>query len=141
MALVRARFFSEDSAAPEATEAFEVPAGASLIATGIWQGLDDIRQAEGDVTMYRLSDGTRLLRFEENFLSSRAPDMHVVFTRNPDPSDERGIGVDYIDVGTLRGTVGAQSYVIPESVDFSRYPVMALYSVEFDQVLATLTIR
>ncbi|MGB7341358.1 MAG: DM13 domain-containing protein [Phototrophicaceae bacterium] len=141
LALVRARFFSEDSAAPEATEAFEVPAGASLIATGIWQGLDDIRQAEGDVTMYRLSDGTRLLRFEENFLSSRAPDMHVVFTRNPDPSDERGIGVDYIDVGTLRGTVGAQSYVIPESVDFSRYPVMALYSVEFDQVLATLTIR
>ena len=141
LALVRARFFSEDNTAVEATEAFEVPAGASLIATGIWQGIDEVRQAEGEVSIYRLSDGTRLLRFEEGFMSSRAPDIHIVFTRNPDPMDDRGVGVDYIDTGLLRGNTGAQNYTIPQSVDFSRYPVMALYSVEFNQVLATLTIR
>ena len=141
LALVRSRFFSEDNASSEATEAFEVPAGASLIATGIWQGLDEVRQAEGDVSIYRLSDGTRLLRFEEGFMSSRAPDIHIIFTRNPDPMDDRGVGVDYIDAGLLRANTGAQNYTIPQSVDFSRYPVMALYSVEFEQVLATLTIR
>ena len=141
LALVRSRFFSEDNAAAEATETFEVPAGASRIATGIWQGIDEVRQAEGDVTIYRLSDGTRLLRFEEGFMSSRAPDIHIVFTHNPDPMDDRGVGVDYIDAGLLRGNTGAQNYTIPQSVDFSRYPVLALYSQEFDQVLATMTIR
>ncbi len=141
LALVRARLFSEDNTTNEATEAFEVPAGASLIATGIWQGLDEVRQAEGEVSIYRLSDGTRLLRFEEGFMSSRAPDIHIIFTRNPDPMDGRGVGIDYLDAGSLRANTGAQNYTIPQSVDFSRYPLMALYSVEFEQVLATLTIR
>lgn len=141
LALVRTRFFSEDSMAEEAGEVFEVPAGASFDASGIWQGVDPVRQAEGDISIYRLSDGTRLLRFEENFRSSPAPDIYIIFTRNPDPMDDRGVGVDYIDAGNLRANVGAQNYTIPQSVDFSRYPVMALYSVEFEQVLATLTIR
>ncbi|MEM9950736.1 MAG: DM13 domain-containing protein [Chloroflexota bacterium] len=141
LALVRARFFSEETSAPEATEAFEVPAGANVIATGIWQGIDEVRQAEGDAIIYRLSDGTRLLRFDENFTSSLAPTLNIVFTRNPDPTDERGVGVDFIDVGVLRGSMGAQNYTIPDSVDFSRYPVIALYSREFDQVLATMTVR
>lgn len=141
LALVRARFFSEDTAAPEATESFEVPAGASLIATGIWQGIDEIRQVEGDVSIYRLSDGTRFMRFDENFTSSRAPTLNIVFTRNPDPTDERGVGVDFIDVGIWRGNTGAQNYTIPDSVDFSRYPVVALYSREFNQVLGTMTVR
>ncbi|MGJ3238126.1 MAG: DM13 domain-containing protein [Anaerolineae bacterium] len=141
LALVRSRFFSEDTSAPEATEPFEVPAGATEIASGEWLGVDAVRQAEGDVTIYRLSDGTRLLRFEEGFVSLPAPDIRVIFTRNPDPTDERGVGVDYIDVDALRGNIGAQNYTVPSSVDFSRYPVMVLYSERFDQVLATLTIR
>lgn len=141
LALVRARFFSEDVAAAESTELFEPPAGSSVIATGEWNAIDPVRIAEGEVTIYRLSDSTRLLRFNEEFTSARAPDIHIILTRNPDPSDEQGVGVDYIDIGELRGNFGAQNYTIPESADFSRYPVMALYSVEFDQVLATLTIR
>lgn len=140
LALVRTRFFGEDSIA-ETTETFEVPAGASFIASGIWQEVDAVRQAEGDISIYRLSDGTRLLRFEENFMSSLAPDIHIIFTRNPDPMDDRSVGVDYIAVGNLGANIGAQNYTIPRGVDFSRYPVMALYSVGFEQVLATLTIR
>lgn len=141
LALVRSRFFGEDISAPETSEVFEAPAGSTLIATGIWLGLDEVRQAEGDISIYRLSDGSRILHFEENFMSARAPDIHIIFTRNPDPSDERGVGVDYIDVASLSANIGAQTYTIPESTDFSRYPVMALYSVEFEQLLATLTIR
>lgn len=141
LALVRARFFNATQEAEEARQEFEAPAGSSLIATGSWLSLDEVRTAEGDIAIYQLSDGTRLLRFEENFVSASAPDIHIIFTRNPDPMDERGVGVDYIDAGLLRVTYGAQNYTVPQSVDFSRYPVMALYSVQYEQVLATLTIR
>lgn len=140
LALVRSRFFGEDII-EEAIEPFEAPSGATLVATGIWLGLDEVRQAEGNISIYSLSDGSRIIRFEDGFSSSRAPDIHIIFTRNPDPSDERGVGIDYIDIGSLRANVGAQTYTIPESIDFSRYPVMALYSVEFEQVLALLTVR
>ena len=141
LALVRSRFFGEDIADEQATEPFEPPSGSTLIATGTWLGADEVRQVEGEVSIYRLSDGSRILRFDEEFTSSRAPDIHIIFTRNPDPLDERGVGVDYIDIGSLRANVGAQTYTVPESVDFSRYPVMALYSAEFEQVLGTLTIQ
>jgi hypothetical protein len=141
LALVRARLLGNDSSAPEAIEPFEAPEGASDIAIGTWLEIDLIRRAEGDITIYQLSDGSRLLRFDENFASTRAPDVHLILSRNPDPMDERGVGVDYIDIGSLKGNIGAQNYVVPASADFSRYPVMVLYSVQYGELIATLTIR
>lgn len=140
LALVRARLLGSDTSAPEAIEPFEEPAGSIQIALGTWLGIDAVRRAEGDMLIYQLNDGSRLLRFDENFASSRAPDVHIILTRNPDPMDERGVGVDYIDIGILKGNIGAQNYTIPTSADFSRYPVMALYSQEFGELIATLTI-
>jgi hypothetical protein len=145
LALVRARLLGGDTTAPEALEPFEAPQGASDIARGTWLEIELIRRAEGDITIYQLSDGSRLLRFDENFASTRAPDVHIILTRNTalttDPMDERGVGVDYIDIGTLKGNIGAQNYIVPASADFSRYPVMVLYSVQYRELIATLTLR
>lgn len=145
LALVRARLLGTDTSAPEAIEPFEEPAGSIVIATGEWLEIDAVRRAEGEIIIYQLNDGSRMLRFDESFRSSRAPDVHIILSRNTalttDPMDERGVGVDYIDIGLLKGSIGAQNYAIPASADFSRYPVMALYSVEFKELLATLTIR
>jgi hypothetical protein len=145
LALVRARLLGQDSSAPEAVEAFEEPAGAIVVATGEWREIDAVRRAEGEIIIYQLNDGSRMLRFEEGFASTRAPDVHIILTRNTalttDSLDERGVGVDYIDIGILKGNIGAQNYSVPASADLSRYPVMALYSVEFGELIATLTIR
>jgi hypothetical protein len=141
LALVRSRLLGGDTSSPEAIEPFEPPQGAVDVGRGTWGEIDIIRRAEGDIVIYQLSYGSRLLRFDENFASTRAPDVHIILTRNPDPKDERGVGVDYIDIGSLRGNIGAQNYTVPASADFSRYPVMALYSVEYGELIATLTIR
>ena len=141
LALVRSRLLGGDTTSPEAIEPFEPPQGAVDVGRGTWGDIDIIRRAEGDIVIYQLSDGSRLLRFDENFASTRAPDVHIILTRNPDPKDERGVGVDYIDIGALQGNIGAQNYTVPASADFSRYPVMALYSVEYGELIATLTIR
>jgi hypothetical protein len=141
VALARANLLTQDAESPQNNAPFEPPADAQVVAEGTFSGVDRIRQARGDLTIYQDSTGSRLLRLEGDFFSSRAPDVHVVFTRNPDPTDSNGVGVDFIDVGTLNGNYGAQTLQVPASVDFSRYPVVALYSVEYDGVLGMAALR
>jgi hypothetical protein len=139
--LIRARLQGEDTLAPGGDTVYEPPGGALVLATGEFTPVDSVRYAEGEFTIYQLPNLSRVMRIEETFSSTRAPGVHVIFTRNPDPTDERGVGVDYIDLGALQGNIGGQTYSVPESVDFSRYPVVALYVPEYDDVLATAPVR
>lgn len=141
VALAQARFLTLDSAAPENEEVFEAPANSRIVSTGLFTGIDEIRQARGAFTIYQDSTGGRLLRLEGDFYSSRAPDVHLVFTRNADPMDERGVGVDYIEVSLLKGNYGAQHYPVPSVVDFSTYPVLVLYSPTYRAILGSAALR
>lgn len=154
--LVRARLRGQDVQAPESDEPFEPPS-ETIVRTGEFVRISPIRGAQGEVTIYQLNDLSRVLRIDgieledeqdeegvpvfEPFRSTRAPDVHVILTRNPDPLDARGVGIDYIDLGELRGNVGGQTYQIPQGVDFSVYPILALYSVEHDWVISTATLN
>lgn len=140
LALVRARLLTADTPAPEIEQTFQPPAGAILVREGQFTTIDAIRGATGRLMIYQLPDQTRVMRIED-FTASRAPDVHLVFTRNPDPTDERGVGVDYIDLGELKGNVGNQTYPVPQGVDFNVYPILALYSVKYDVVISTATLR
>ena len=140
-ALVMARLTAENTFAPEAEEPFTAPANASIATEGEFSGVDLIRTARGGFTIYQEPTGARTLRIEEDFVVVRAPDLHLIFTRNPDPSDITGVGIDYIDVGELKGNFGAQNYVVPQGVDFSRYPVLAIYSPVYDAVIATASLQ
>lgn len=160
--LVRARLRGQDIQAPEAGEPFEPPS-ETIVRTGEFIRISPIRGAQGEVTIYQLNDLSRVLRIDgvevevddaqaavdgddaaplfEPFRSTRAPDVHVILTRNPDPLDARGVGIDYIDLGELKGNVGGQTYQIPQGVDFTVYPILALYSVEYDWVISTATLN
>lgn len=140
LALVEARLFSTPQPAPEAEAVFEPPQGSVILRQGEFIQIDIIRGARGELRIYQLPDQTRLLRLE-NFEITPASDVHVIFTRNPDPMDERGVGVDYIDLGMLKGTFGNQTYTVPAGVDFSIYPILALYSVTYDTVISVATLR
>ena len=140
LALVRARLLGSDAQAPEGAEVFD-EAGLNIVRRGTWRSVDELRGAGGAITIYQRSDLTRFLRFDEAFTSTRAPGVHIIFTRNPDPTDERGVGVDYIDLGPLKGNVGPQLYEVPAGVDFSLYPILALYLVQYDNVISTATLR
>jgi hypothetical protein len=139
--LIRARLQGDDQLAPGGDVIYEPPDGSRILATGEFSPVDSVRYAEGEFTIYQLPDLSRVLRLDESFSSTRAPGVHLIFTRNPDPTDERGVGVDYIDIGVLQGNIGGQTYTVPESVDFSRYPVVALYVPQYDDVLATAPVR
>lgn len=140
LALVEARLLTTPQPAPPEEAVFEPPAGSVVLRRGEFVTLDAIRGASGDLVIYQQPDQTRLLRIE-NFEMTPAPDVHIIFTRNPDPLDERGVGVDYIDVGALKGAFGNQHYAVPAGVDFGVYPILVLYSVEYELVISTATLR
>jgi hypothetical protein len=149
LALVRAQVIDTDIPAPEEEATYTPPDGSVLLRDGVFRQIDAIRWARGTISIYQLQNNQRVLRFDstsedegaETFQTVRAPDLHVIFTRNPDPLDAAGVGVDYIDVGPLKATVGNQTYQVPESVDFSLYPVLALYSPSINMVISAATLR
>jgi hypothetical protein len=145
LALVRARLLGIDLVAPDDVQLAPIPNGAVTVRRGTFikpnRDVTDLaRGAQGNVIIYQLPTGERFLRLE-NFSTTRAPDLHLVFTRNPDPYDKQGVRVDYIDVGELLYTVGTQTYVVPSGVDFAVYPILALYSPALNYVMSSATLR
>jgi hypothetical protein len=141
LALLNARLLGIDLIAPDEVQLAEIPADAQTLRTGSFIVRDEARGATGDLIIYQTPDLRRYVRFENEFTVTRAPDIHIIFTRNPDPYDTNGVGVDYIDAGSLEYTIGTQTYSVPESVNFSQYPILALYSPSIDVVLSTATLR
>jgi hypothetical protein len=139
LALVRARLLDDDVVSEQSTSGPLEPPSETILRDGSFQTLSDLRQAEGEVTVYQRGDLSRVLVIGEEFRAMRAPDVHVILTSNPDPTDEAGVGL-YVDLGQLKGNVGWQTYEIPEDVNFSEYPILALYSVEYDYVISRATL-
>jgi len=139
-ALVEARFLSE-IATEETPEPFVLPEGSVVLANGDFNSIDAVRTAKGGMTIYQLPDGSRVMRLSDDFSSSPAPDVRIILTRNPDPTDSQGVGVDYLEIAKLGSSWGAQTYTIPKVADFSQYPIMALYSPSYNALVATLTIQ
>lgn len=140
LALVRARLLTEDSIAPEESAPFELPEGASAVRRGNFIQTDLWRGAQGNILIYQMPDTSIYLRLED-FRTTRAPDLRLVLTRNPDPYDSMGVRVDYIDLGVLPYTVGNQTFVIPQGIDFRQYPTLALYSPALNTVISSATLR
>jgi len=141
LALLNARLLGIDLVAPDEMQTAPIPENATVLRTGTFLTPDPARGANGTLVIYQTPDLRRWLRLQDEFRVTRSPAIHIIFTRNPDPYDARGVGVDYIDVGELQYTVGTQTYEVPAGVDFSRYPILALYSPSLNLVLSTATLR
>jgi len=140
LTLVESRILATDVQTPEEEQLFESPSDV-ILRSAEFRQIEPIRGAQGNITIYQLNDLSRILRIDNNFRSTRAPNIHVILTRNPDPTDIRGVGADYLDLGELTGNVGGQTFGVPTDIDFSIYPIMALYLPDYDYVLSTATLR
>jgi hypothetical protein len=128
--------------APVPTEEQAMPEMADLVilSSGTFTQIDVIHRADGTATIYQLPDGARMLRFDD-FGSTNGPELHVILSADPDPRTNAALGVDYVDLGRLKGNTGNQNYDIPAEVDVSRYASVVIYCVTFQVVFSTATLN
>lgn len=133
LSLVRGRL-TDPIEAPEDEATFD-DEGWMLIRQGAFVEIDAIRRAEGNVFIYESTDGQRLVRLED-FTTYPGDDLHIILTRDPDPREMGMVSPAYIDLGTLKGTYGAQNYTLDPAIDLTVYLAVAILAS--DQVIMSV---
>ena len=79
-----------------------------------------------------LTDGTQtFLRFDDDFATDNGPDLNVYLSAAR-PNDSVGdLGSDFIDLGDMKGNIGAQNYEVPAGTDLDRYRTVVIWCVRF----------
>ncbi len=119
---------------PEPSEPAEVvpepsgPAEVVRLVEGAF--IDRSHPTEGVAVV--LNDGTeqRFLRFED-FATDNGPDLNVYLSSAPADASAGEFDDDFVDLGDLKGNVGAQNYEIPTSVDLSHHSTVVIWCVRF----------
>jgi hypothetical protein len=88
-------------------------------------------ETRGKATIYRLTDGTRVLRLTE-FTTSNGPDVRVYLVAAPDAADDETVKkAGFVELGKLKGTDGDQNYDVPAGLDLSKYRAVTIWCRRF----------
>lgn len=133
--MTREQVEQEMASAAERTEEAAEPmtgpmADATRVLFGSFVGADEFHRGAGSAAVYRLADGSHVLRIEELQVTN-GPDLHVFV--NPQAGSTEGA----IDLGTLKGNRGNQNYVIPPEVPIDQIAEVTIYCVRFRVLFAT----
>lgn len=113
----------------EAMPAASTSEPAQAIESGTFYGV--LHPTEGTATIYRMRDGSHVLRFT-NFKTSNGPDVHVYMVAADDAKDSASVlRVSYIDLGTIKGNMGDQNYTLGPDVDLSKYRTVSVWCKRF----------
>ena len=123
--------------APEEQPVEPESAGPVALVTGAIMDGDSFHMGSGQVTLYRLEDGSHLLRLEDIQVTN-GPDLHVLLTPVHGLEGRADLQeAGYIDLGSLKGNIGSQNYEIPAGYAIPEQVTMVIYCVPFHVVFAT----
>lgn len=108
-------------------------ATAPVVGKGTFYNVE--KTGKGSITLYRLSDGRRALRFEPGFDVINDPDLVIWLSPLTNPKTSREISdAAHYELSALRSTKGSQNYILPNDApaDFKTVglfcvPVPAIY--------------
>jgi len=92
------------------------------------------RSHPGTGTAEVLGNGTtqRFLRLSDDFETDNGPDLNLYLSAGVTADGDAGqFDDDFIDLGDLKGNIGAQNYEIPEGVDLATYDTVVVWCVRF----------
>lgn len=78
----------------------------------------------GDVTVTKNADGTHTVTLGENFSLDGAPDPYVAFGKD-------GAFAKDANLGVLKSKTGAQSYIVPASIDPANFNEIYIWCLKF----------
>lgn len=97
--------------------------------------IDRSHPTRGRVTV--LGGGAeRVLRLED-FRTDNGPDLNVYLSTAPPDAPAGSFDDDFVDLGDLKGNVGAQNYTLPSDVDLSKYRTVVVWCVRFSVAFGT----
>ena len=102
------------------------------VSTGQFEDEDFIHKGSGDATIYRLGNGSHVLRLEDLNVTN-GPDLHVLLLKDPEGRDK---SLGYLDLGGLKGNRGNQNYGIPDGEDVTEYRSAMIYCQPFHVIFS-----
>jgi hypothetical protein len=119
--------------APDRAALESMPANApQAIAKGKFVDADAIHKGSGIATVYALTDGRHVVRFED-FRTTNGPALVVYLAKHPSPTKASHVkDGGYLSLGKLKGNVGNQNYVIPPGTEIAEYHSVVIWCELFD---------
>jgi hypothetical protein len=123
---------------PQPTEAPPAaPAEPVALSQGQFTRVDALHAASGDAVIYRLPDGTHVLRLE-GFSSTNGPDLYIGLSGHPMPRSNGELHESgYVELERLKGSEGSQNYALPADLDLSLFKSVVIYCKAFSVVFST----
>ena len=137
---------SDESLAQAASEAAVLPTADSptepvALKSGSFRDADGAHQGSGQAIIYRAPDGSLLLRLEDLNVTN-GPELHVILTPHPDPTNQTGVKTPgYVDLGKLKGNMGNQNYEIPSDVDVTAQGSVVIYCKPFHVIFSVASLN
>lgn len=135
----------ETATEPEVTPEPEIVSEAEatvpvLLKSGTFRDGEPLHHGSGQVSIYQLPDGSRILRLE-NFNVTNGPDLHVYLSAHPNPTSSAEVRqAGYVDLGSLKGNVGDQNYQIPADVDLNIQVSVVIYCQPFHVIFSVASL-
>jgi hypothetical protein len=109
--------------------------GLSPLLGGRFGEINAVHRAEGRVRIYRLTDNSIIVRLEDNFAVTNAPDLVLYLSPLDAPVSALELDsatVTAFAVGPLVGSVGEQQFTIPSQLRLERYRSAVIVSDSLD---------
>ena len=112
------------------------PASPVAVKRGTFRDADSFHTGEGSATVYKLPDGSYVLRFDD-FRVTNGPDLRVILATHPDPQGRGDVHTgEYVELGKLKGNIGNQNYPLPEGLSPDDYGSVVIYCKPFQVVFS-----
>ena len=123
-----------DSPAEEAMP--DEMAESGTVKTGQFRDADRFHRGSGTATIYRLADGSHVLRLETLDVTN-GPALVVILSPHPNPSSSADVHqTGYVELAKLKGNKGNQNYPLPDNVDPATFGSVVIYCKPFKVVFS-----
>lgn len=116
-----------------------MPATPRILAQGVFVDADSFHKGTGTAQL-AIVDGRTLLRLEE-FRVTNGPDLYVYLAVHPKPASRADVEAGFVNLGGLKGNIGAQTYPVPAGTALRRFRSVVIYCQRFHVVFATARLQ
>lgn len=124
-----------------ATEAMPSGGAPTLLAEGDFDEIDFVHKGQGKAEIFRLADGSHLLRLEE-FRVTNGPNLFVVLSGHARPGNPGELREGaYLELAPLKGNMGNQNYSLPSDFQPSRFRSAVIYCKAFSVIFSRAALK